>query len=130
MLSGLDVMSKQTMMSNIIGAGEQAMFKTYAADYASDKVPTNAIDFSTVSGPDVFFFSGKRDTECPYESNVDIASKLSTFQKHYSYTCGDHMYFASNGLQNDVLHKDIVIALGAKALAASAMAAIASIALF
>ena len=40
------------------------------------------------------------------------------------------MYFASNGLQNDVLHKDIVIALGAKALAASAMAAIASIALF
>ena len=123
------------MQSELIGRAEQEMTKTFIADYGVDgKYPEadDLIDWTKVDaeGTQVYFYVGAQDYTCPLDISKRLAEEMPSFQRQYTYTCADHMHFVDTGVQNDRLHKDLVIVLGAKALAASAVAAIASMALF
>lgn len=57
-----DSMSKQEMMSEYIGNFDQALYKTFPADWGVDGAyPTDAIDWTRAEGPDLYQFSGDLD---------------------------------------------------------------------
>lgn len=119
-------------MSEYIGNFDQTLYKTFPADWGVDGAyPTDAIEWSKAEGPDLYQFSGDKDTSCVTSQVADVLfAAIPTAQRQYNYECADHLFFPESGVQNLQLHKDMVIVLGAQALAATAIAAVATLALF
>jgi len=125
----LDAMSIQEMMSEYIGIYEQGMAKTFS--YEDGVWGSDLINFSNAMGPDVYMFNGLKDTNCPPATIADkLLDEMPTAVKKYDYECADHVWFFDTGVQNLQLHKDMIIVLGAQALAATAAIAVTTLALF
>ena len=89
------------------------------------------IDWRNAQGPDVYMFNGLKDTSCPPETIAnELINQIPTAVKAYDYECGDHVWFPDTAVSNFELHKDMIIVLGAQALAATAAMAVTTIALF
>lgn len=73
------------------------------------------VDFTKVTGPDVYHFVSPHDTECTPETAKTLADQIPTYQKEYLYKCvKDHTWFGGRGLLQEKWMKDMVIALGMK----------------
>lgn len=118
-------------MSDAVGQYFQGITKEHSFDPATGAFSSDLIDFSKATGPDVYQFNGALDEVCTVAGAADpIHEAMPNSVKQYNYECFDHMTFQDNTVATSQLHKDIVITLGAQALAASAVAAVAAFALF
>lgn len=125
----LDSMSLNEMMSEYIGIYEQGMPKVFS--YEDGVWGADLIDWTNAQGPDVYMFNGLKDAQCPPATIADpLMDLMPTAVKKYDYECADHMFFPNTGVENFQLHKDMIIVLGAQALAATAAVAVTTLALF
>jgi len=118
-------------MSDAVGQYFQGITKEFSFDPATGAFSSDLIDFSKATGPEVYQFNGALDDVCSVAGAADPMHEVNPkCNKQYNYECFDHMTFQDNSVATTQLHKDIVITLGAQALAATAVAAVAAFALF
>ena len=134
-MSALDTVSTDALRLATINAGEQKMLKKAPAAYVDGEWPAESdfFDFSKVktTGPKVYHFLVADDAECYVESAKKVLADLPTTAGEYDYSCEtSHEWFLARGAGQKKWLKDMVIVLGAKALAVGTMAAAIAIALF